>query len=146
MEPATETAERLGVDETDLTVGDYYNKIYESNARRVAIKAPKVWDGLKGPIMGNVKDAFMSINFDDLFHLTESENNGEIEISPDNRKIAAIEKLVKEKSMGSEDGKGLALRVVDISEIQFPEEIQKIINKEASSSLRPVSRRLKLEH
>lgn len=133
MEPATETAERLGVDETDLTVGDYYNKIYESNARRVAIKAPKVWDGLKGPIMGNVKDAFMSINFDDLFHLTESENNGEIEISPDNRKIAAIEKLVKEKSMGSGHGKGLALRVVDISEIQFPEEIQKIINKEASS-------------
>jgi regulator of protease activity HflC (stomatin/prohibitin superfamily) len=133
MEPAAQTAERLGtaIDDDHFTIGDDYDECYDSIARRVATKAPNVWESMKATVASNIKDVFITCNFEELFDI--SGENEDLEGSINNRKIAEIEETVLERSRGSATGKGLILRAVDINEVIFPEEITDKINKEVTA-------------
>ena len=132
MEPAEVTAERPDEIQNDHRIGDEYDLCYESVAKKVALKAPDGWDSMKGMIASTLKDVVMSCNFDDLFKIGESD---ELAVSINERKIAEIENIIKEKVELTGPGKGLVLRAVDISQVDFPEEIRDKINKQATALL-----------
>lgn len=133
MEPAEVTAAQPdAVTGNDHTIGDEYDKCYESVAKKVALKAPDGWKAMKGGIESNLKDVVMSCNFDDLFKIGESD---ELAVSINERKIAEIENIIKEKVEVTGPGKGLVLKAVDISQVDFPEEISDKINKQATALL-----------
>ena len=127
--------------EKDASLGDDYDKCYESIARRVAIKAPNVWEAMKSSVANNIKDVIMSCDFDELFNIGDHTEG--FAVSVDNRKIAEIEETVFERSAGSGLSKGVILKVVDINEVHFPEEIKEKIVGEANALVEERIERIK---
>lgn len=117
--------------EGDQIIGDDYNQCYESIAKRVAIKAPDgVTSSLKAPVENNLRDAIMSEYFENLFGISEGDENLETRISF--RRIAEIEKIVFEKAKQAKIGDGAVLKVVDIQQVRFPEKIGNKLQEEVN--------------
>lgn len=133
VEPAADTEKRLEgqLKEDDLKVGDDYDQCYTSIAKLVSMKASDVWGSMKGAVAGNIRDVFMTCNFDDLFKV--SEGGSDLAGNINGRKIAEIEQYVMEKVKGSGPGKGVVLRAVDIAKIGFPKDITDKINAEITA-------------
>ncbi|MCL4298143.1 MAG: hypothetical protein KJ077_20560 [Anaerolineae bacterium] len=115
----------------DNLIGDSYNQCYESIAELVAIKSPDVWESLKSPVERNLRDAIMSEDFESLFNIDQS--NKDLAERIDQRKISEIEKVVFDKAKQSQINDGIVLRVVDITQIRFPEEIEERIKAEVTA-------------
>ncbi len=126
-----DTEQQLKKFETDKIIGDENNQCYEGIAKLVAIKATDVWDALKAPIANNLRDIVMSEYFEKLFGV--GEENEDLSVRIDQRKIAAIEKTVLEKAKKQKIGEGIVLRVLDIQQIRFPEKIKEKINEEVKA-------------
>lgn len=137
VEPAADTKTRLGEKPGDKPIGDEYDQCYESVAKLVATKVGvkdgtvDIWDSMKGAITNNIKDVIMSCDFDELF--STGEDSKELGVSLNNRKILEIEKTVLENVKKSGLDKGLLLKVVDINEVHFPDEIKSKINEQVIS-------------
>jgi hypothetical protein len=117
--------------ENDKIIGDDYDQCYESVAKLAAAKAaPDIWESMKSSIGSNLRDIVMTCEFDELFKI----NNGSTESnnSVKKRKIAKLEEMVTEAVKGSGPGKGLVLRVVDISEVKSPEQVEQKLISEAT--------------
>ncbi|MBE7550466.1 MAG: hypothetical protein HS126_05250 [Anaerolineales bacterium] len=123
--------QRLKELESDKIVGDEYNQCYESIAKLVATKAPKVWDALKVPVANNLRDVIMSEYFENLFNISEGDEDLLAKVN--RRKIAEIEKLVFEKARQARIEDGVVLRVVDIQQVRFPESIETKLNEEVAT-------------
>lgn len=131
VQGSEEAKQQLKALESDRLVGDDYNQCYESIAKLVAIKSPDVWDGLKSPVERNLRDAIMSEDFEELFNLGDGDEGIAGRIS--RRKIEAIEKIVFEKAKQAKISDGVLLRVVDIIQVRFPEEIEEKVRAEITA-------------
>ncbi len=127
-----EEAQRwLAALDNDKLVGDDYDQCYESIALRAATKAPDIWEGLKGSVANNIKDVFMTCDFEDLFSL--GDGSGELDIRINSRRIAEIESRVLNRARVSGLEKGVALKTVDMNEIRFPDTVEEKIISEAAA-------------
>lgn len=123
--------QQLDALEKDHLIGDDYNQCYESIAKLVATKSPDIWEGSKSPVERNLRDAIMSENFEELFNLGDGDEDVAGRIS--RRKIEAIEKLIFEKAKQAKISDGVGLRVVDITQVRFPEQIEERIRDEITA-------------
>ena len=117
--------------ENDKLVGDDYDQCYESIALRAATKAPDIWEGVKGSVANNIKDLFMTCDFEDLFRL--GDESGELDLRINSRKIAEIESKVLSRAKASGLEKGVLLKTVDMNEIRFPDMVEERIISEATA-------------
>lgn len=112
--------------ERDKIIGDEYQQCYESIAKLVATKVPRVWDGLRNPIVRLTKDVIMSQSLEELF----STDGHELHARVFERNIARIEGFVlNQLDAPSRSVEGVMVRNIDISEIGFPEEIERAIKE-----------------
>lgn len=139
VESAADTKTRLGEKPGDKPIGDEYDQCYESIAKLVATRvgvkdnAVDIWDSVKGAITNNIKDVIMSCDFDELF--STGGDSKELGVSLNNRKILEIEKTVLENVKKSGLDKGLVLKVVDINEVHFPDEIKGKLTQQVTAFL-----------
>ena len=113
------------------TVGDEHSQCYVDIAKLVAAKAPNAWEATKGGVVGNLRDVFMTNDFEDLFEIEGEAEDLKAKI--DKRKIAEFEKFVLGKVKGGKLGDGIVLGFVDIGEVYYPDEIAKKLKEEAAA-------------
>lgn len=128
-----EAKKQLNALENDQIIGDDFDQCYESVAKTAATRVPKIWDALKNPIANNMKDVIMSVYSEELFTIGGDVDKLEAKINE--RKIAEIEKIVFNKSKGAKVKGGVVLRLIDINQVKFPEELQAKINEEVETQI-----------
>jgi hypothetical protein len=126
-----EATERFKTLENDRIIGDDYLQCYESIAKLAAAKTPNILEGLRIPVVNNLRDVIMSEYFEDLFKI--SNNDEDLMARVNQRKIAEIEKMVVERARKVKIDEGVVLRLVDIQEVRFPEEIEERIKTEMTA-------------
>ncbi|NJN93609.1 MAG: hypothetical protein HC875_05695 [Anaerolineales bacterium] len=139
LDQAEEFLKNFQNNKLESDIGDDYDQCDENVVKLVASKVglkeasltADIWGSMKGSIGGNLRDVIMSCGFEELFGISGDSNNLDENIQ--SRKIAEIEKIILDKAKGSGLSKGLVLRSVDISEIQFPQEIEGKIKTEVTA-------------
>jgi len=112
-------------------IGDEIGQCYGSIAKLVAKKAPKIWDSCKVLVASNMRDIIMTEQFEKLFELNQDHKSLEPRINE--RKIAEIERIVFEKVKNFRIGDGVVLKFVDISNVDFPQELREKVNEEVET-------------
>jgi regulator of protease activity HflC (stomatin/prohibitin superfamily) len=115
------------------TVGDGHDQCYVDIAKLAAAKAPAPWAATKGSVVVNLRDVFMTNEFEELFNIEGEAEDLKAKI--DKRKIAEIEKFILNKVKESKIGDGIVLKFVDINEVHFPVSLHKKLRKVSEARL-----------
>lgn len=122
LESTEETLKRLGdTVANDKIVGDEYYQCFEQVAKKVAVKVPNILNTIEKKIASVLSDLLMATDFDQLF---ESDYDDNLHVQSENQKIVKIENLILAKINNLLFEFGFVLREIDISQLDFPQEIK----------------------
>lgn len=119
----------------DKILGEGDDSYYESVIKNVAGKASNVKEALKTPIEMYLRDIMMTQNSDEMVFIKGGTGQSLAE-SIEQRRLQEIEKMIQDKIAEDALKRGLVLKKFDMTNVEYPQEVNKKITEEVGSVIK----------